>query len=235
MSGRTIAVTGASRGLGFILTREFLAAGNRVFALVRNTGDALPTLGASFADTLDIVPCDVGSTESVRRAAGKVKARTDHLDMLINNAGVNLDMGHVVDYTRTDFDEMEKTFNINTAGVMRVVQAFDSLLQAGSLSAAISSAAGSIAMNPETETEIAYRVSKTALNMAFSLYSNTVKKRGVHTLLVDPGWMRTDMGGPGANCDPEENGRFIVELLNSAARIQKNILFVNYLGKEIPW
>jgi NAD(P)-dependent dehydrogenase (short-subunit alcohol dehydrogenase family) len=235
MSGKTIAVTGASRGLGFILTREFLAAGDRVFALVRKAGDALPALSAEFADTLTIVPCDVGSAESVRRAAGDVKARTDHLDMLINNAGVNLDMGHVVDYTRTNFDEMEKTFNINTAGVMRVVQAFDGFLQAGSLSAAISSSAGSIAMNPETETEIAYRVSKAALNMAFSLYNNTVKKRGVRALLVDPGWMRTDMGGPGASCDPEENGRFIVELLNGVDRIQKNILFVNYLGKEIPW
>jgi NAD(P)-dependent dehydrogenase (short-subunit alcohol dehydrogenase family) len=177
----------------------------------------------------------VGSTGSVRGAAEEVKARADHLDMLINNAGVHLDLDRVVDFTETDFDEMEKTFNINTAGVMRVAQAFDGLLREGSLSAAISSGAGSLALNSRTEKEIAYRVSKAALNMAFNLYSNTVKKRGVRTLLIDPGWMRTDMGGPGATCDPEENGRFIAELLKSTDRIQEGVLFVDFHGKEIPW
>lgn len=232
---KTVAVTGASRGLGLIMTKEFLAAGDRVFALVRNKGGVLPALAAQYPDTLVIIPCDVGSTESVRKAAGEVSVRTDHLDLLINNAGVNLDMGHVVDFTQTGFDEMEKTFNINTAGVMRVVQAFDHFLKAGSWSVAISSGAGSITRNPQTEVEIAYRVSKTALNMAFNLYNNTVKKRAVRTLLIDPGWMKTDMGGPGAACDPEENGRLIVELLNNADCINTDILFVDYQGKEVPW
>jgi NAD(P)-dependent dehydrogenase (short-subunit alcohol dehydrogenase family) len=118
---------------------------------------------------------------------------------------------------------------------MRIVQAFDRFLQGGSWSAAISSGAGSIARNPRTEVEIAYRVSKTALNMAFNLYSNTVKKRGVRTLLIDPGWMKTDMGGPGATCDPEENGRLIVELLNNADRIKGDLLFVDFQGGEVPW
>jgi NAD(P)-dependent dehydrogenase (short-subunit alcohol dehydrogenase family) len=235
MSGKIIAITGASRGLGLILTKEFLAAGDKVFALVRNTGKILPAFDSECTGKLIIVSCDVGSSEGVRRAAGEVKAHTDHLDMLINNAGVNLDMDRVVDYTQTNFDEMEKTFNINTAGVMRVVQAFDCLLRSGSLSAAISSSAGSIARNPLTETEIAYRVSKAALNMAFKLYTNTVKKRRIRTLLIDPGWMRTGMGGPGADCDPEENGHFIAELLNNVDRIQEGTLFVDYRGKGIPW
>jgi NAD(P)-dependent dehydrogenase (short-subunit alcohol dehydrogenase family) len=230
-----VAITGVSRGLGLIMTREFLAAGDTVFALVRNEGIALPLLLQQFPQTLIIIPCDVGSTESVVKAAAEMTLRVDYLDMLINNAGVNLDLGRVVDFTQTDFDEMEKTFNINTTGVMRVVKAFDFLLKKGSWSFAISSGAGSITRNPSTESEIAYRVSKTALNMAFRLYSNTVRKRGVGTLLIDPGWMRTDMGGPGAVCDPEENGRLIVDLLKSADTLGGETLFVDFHGKEVPW
>jgi NAD(P)-dependent dehydrogenase (short-subunit alcohol dehydrogenase family) len=217
------------------MAKEFLAAGDTVFALVRNEGTALSLLSRQFPHTLIIIPCDVGRTAAVTEAAAAVGARTDHLDMLINNAGVNLDLGRVVDFTRTDFDEMEKTFNVNTAGVMRVVKAFDPLLKKGSWSFALSSSAGSICRNPSTEVEIAYRVSKAALNMAFRLYSNTVRKRGVRTLLIDPGWMRTDMGGPGAVCDPEENGRLIVELLKSAGGLGEDILFVDFHGKEVPW
>ncbi|MDR1420259.1 MAG: SDR family NAD(P)-dependent oxidoreductase [Treponema sp.] len=232
---KTVAITGASRGLGLVMTRDFLAAGDTVYALVRSDGKELPSLLPRFPDTLIVVPCDVGSTESVNRAAKAVKARTDHLDMLVNNAGVNFDLGHLVDYTRADFDEMDKTFNINTAGVMRVVKAFDPLLREGSWSFAVSSGAGSITRNPATEVEIAYRVSKTALNMAFRLYSNTIRKRKVRTLLIDPGWMRTDMGGPRATCDPEENGRLIVDLLKSADTLSEDILFVDFHGKEVPW
>lgn len=232
---KTVAITGASRGLGLVMTRDFLAAGDVVYALVRNDGKELPSLLSQFPGTLVLVPCDVGSTESVNRAAEAVKARTDHLDMLINNAGVNFDLGHLVDYTQTDFDEMDKTFNINVAGVMRVVKAFDPLLREGSWSFAISSGAGSIGRNPATEVEIAYRVSKAALNMAFRLYSNTIHKRKVRTLLIDPGWMRTDMGGPRATCDPEENGRLIVDLLASANTLSEDVLFVDFHGKEVPW
>jgi NAD(P)-dependent dehydrogenase (short-subunit alcohol dehydrogenase family) len=217
------------------MTREFLAAGDTVFALVRNEGTALSLLLRQFPQNLTIIPCDVGSTESVVKAAAETALRTDHLDMLINNAGVNLDLGHAVDFTQTDFDEMEKTFNVNTAGVMRVVKAFDFLLKEGSWSFAVSSSAGSISRNPSTEVEIAYRVSKAALNMAFRLYSNTVRKRKVGTLLIDPGWMRTDMGGPGASCDPEENGRLIVGLLKSAGALGGETLFVDFHGKEVPW
>jgi NAD(P)-dependent dehydrogenase (short-subunit alcohol dehydrogenase family) len=232
---KTVAITGASRGLGLILTREFLAAGDTVYALVRGNGKELPALLSQFPDTLVAVPCDVGSTESVGKAVEAVKARTDHLDMLINNAGVNFDLPHVVDYTQIDVDAMGKTFEINTAGVMRVVQAFDPLLREGSWSFAVSSGAGSITRNPGTEVEIAYRVSKTALNMAFRLYSNTIRKRKVRTLLIDPGWMRTDMGGPRATCDPDENGRLIVKLLTDADALSKDILFVDFHGKEVPW
>jgi NAD(P)-dependent dehydrogenase (short-subunit alcohol dehydrogenase family) len=230
-----VAITGASRGLGLVMAKEFLAAGDTVFALVRNEGAALPLLLPQFPHTLVIIPCDVGCTAAVTKAAAAVGTRTNHLDMLINNAGVNLDLGRAVDFTHTNFDEMEKTFNVNTTGVMRVLKAFDFLLKKGSWSFALSSSAGSISRNSSMELEIAYRVSKAALNMAFRLYSNTVRKRGVRTLLIDPGWMRTDMGGPGATCDPEENGRLIVELLKSAGGLGEDILFVDFHGKEVPW
>jgi NAD(P)-dependent dehydrogenase (short-subunit alcohol dehydrogenase family) len=232
---RNIVITGASRGLGFYMAREFLAQGDQVYALIRKASPAFLTLEQTYGPQVRWLPCDVSDTASVNAAAKKLAALIDHADILINNAGVNLDLGNVVDYTRTNFDDMAKTFAINTAGPMRVVQALVPLLKPGSLSVAISSGAGSITYSTEVEVEIAYRVSKAALNMAMRLYGNTVKKQGVRMLLVDPGWMHTDMGGPAAPCDPEENARLIVELLNRADAIPAERLFVNYKGEEVPW
>jgi NAD(P)-dependent dehydrogenase (short-subunit alcohol dehydrogenase family) len=217
------------------MSREYLAQGDRVYALIRSRPAPLPELKKKYPESLTLIDCDVAATASVNNAAKELAGHIDHIDVLINNAGVNLDLPKIVDYTQTNFDDMEKTFNINTAGPMRVVKALAPLVKAGCLSVAVSSGAGSIAANDETEVEIAYRVSKAALNMAYRLYSNTVKKAGVRVLLVDPGWMHTDMGGPRAPCDPEENARLLVQLLNKADTIPKEWLFISYQGKEIPW
>jgi NAD(P)-dependent dehydrogenase (short-subunit alcohol dehydrogenase family) len=234
---RNVVITGIARGLGLCLSRVFLEQGDTVFGLVRKTSGLLSDLRTEYPDTLNIITCDVAETADVRAAAEKLRATIDHIDILINNAGVNLDMSKVVNYLETDFDEMAATFNINTAGPMRVVKAFAPLLRTGSLSVAISSGAGSITLigSGKVEVEIAYRVSKAALNMAMQIYANTAGKNGVRVLLIDPGWMHTDMGTPAAPCDPDENARHIVSLLNRADTIPPDQIFVDYMGKPKPW
>lgn len=232
---QTIAITGASRGLGFCLAQNYLERGARVFALVRSQPARLLQLRERFPQTLCLLSCDVSSTPSVEAAAQALSQQTDHLDLLINNAGINPDLDHPVNFLRTDFDQLDKTFTVNTAGPLRVLKALYPLLRPGALAVAVSSSAGSLARCQGVEVEYAYRMSKTALNMGIRLFSNTAQKDGVRALLMDPGWMKTDLGGPGATCDVEENARSIVAVLDQAASLPEDTLFVDYQGRPVPW
>jgi NAD(P)-dependent dehydrogenase (short-subunit alcohol dehydrogenase family) len=232
---KNVVITGAARGLGLCLTRAFIDRGDRVFVLVRSRREKLLALASESAGKLTIIDCDVTDTVSVRKAAVALSCGLSHIDILINNAGVNPDLDRAVDYRETDFDAMEKAFNTNTYGPMRVVQALDEMLGEGSVSAAISSGAGSLTLNTNIDVMYSYRASKTALNMCFRLYANTVSRRGVRVLLVDPGWLMTDMGGEGAKDDPLEHARLVADLLSHTERIPADALFVNFEGKQIPW
>ena len=232
---RNFVITGASRGLGFCMTRECLEKGERVYALVRSRSEQLLKLKEQYPEALTLVTCDVGNTESVEAAAKELQSMLEHIDVLINNAGVNLDVTNVTTFEHTDFDETEKTFNINTIGPLRVVKALYPLLGAGSLAVSISSAAGSIACNDNVEVEYAYRMSKTALNMGMKLFSNTARQKGVRTVLIEPGWMHTDMCGPAAPCDPEENAKLILGVLERMEEYPEEQMFLNYKGEPVPW
>lgn len=232
---RQIAITGASRGLGLCLSKNYLEQGCQVYALVRSRSPRLLELQERFPKTLALISCDVSNTESVESAARQLGEMTGHLDLLINNAGVNLDLNAPVTFEHTDFDRLGDTFTVNTAGPLRVLKALYPLLSQGSTAVAISSAAGSITYCGGIEVEYAYRMSKAALNMGIRLFTNTAEKKGIRTLLLDPGWMKTDMGGPGAFCDVEENARLIVALLDRLDQVPQDVLFLNYRGEPVPW
>lgn len=232
---RSIVITGASRGLGFCLASECLERGDRVYGLVRSRPEQLERLQERFPQTLNLISCDVGDTVSVEAAGKELAGMLGHIDVLINNAGVNLDVTNVTTFEHTDFDEAQKTFNINTIGPMRVVKALYPLMGKDTLAVAISSSAGSIACNDGIEVEYAYRMSKTALNMGMKLFSNTAKQKGVRTVLIDPGWMHTDMCGPAAPCDPADNARLILGVLDRIGEYPENELFLSYQGNPVPW
>lgn len=233
---RTVVITGAARGLGFCLTKNYLAQGDTVYALVRKVSEQLSELEKK-EENLHVMSCDVSSTESVEAAAAQLKQKLEKIDILYNNAGVNLDNRgeELFLFDQTDFDRLNDTFTINTAGPMRVVKALHPLLQEGSAAVSISSGAGSIALNGGVEVEYAYRMSKTALNMGMRLFDSTMRKKGVRTVLMDPGWMHTEMCGPAAPCDPEENAVMIVDVINRIKEFPEDWLFISYKGEQIPW
>jgi NAD(P)-dependent dehydrogenase (short-subunit alcohol dehydrogenase family) len=235
---RTVVITGAARGLGFYLTKTYLAQGDIVYALVRKVSDQLAQMDQK-EENLHLIKCDVSSTKDVEAAADWFKQNMDKVDILLSNAGVNMDnRGRDPEpFDQYDFDTMNDTFTINTAGPMRMVKAFDPLLKPGSLAVSISSGAGSIALNEGVEVEYAYRMSKAALNMGMRLFDNTMRSRNrdVRTVLIDPGWMHTEMCGPVAPCDPEENASMIVDVLNRIDEFPKDWLFISYKGEHLPW
>jgi len=232
----TILITGAGRGLGLALAEKFLSEGFRVFAGQYRSVPNLQALAGRFPQTLTVVPLDVTDGESVRRTAEIVAGQTPALDILINNAGVHLE-GH-----RPPLEELaltsrylHHTMEVNAFGPLRVTQQFLPLLEKGrrKLIINVSSEAGSIG-DCWRDREYAYCMSKAALNVQSRILQNYLGPRGFKVLAVHPGWMQTDMGGPGADIHPNVAAEGIVEL---AARDWKpgDAIYLDYQGNPLRW
>lgn len=232
----SIFITGAERGLGFALTCRFLQAGFRVFAGAHETLPKLVQLGEQFPGKLTIVPIDVRDLDSIRTAAAQVAEHTAGLDILLNNAGIHLEkQGRTLETLDFGNQHLEQTMAVNAFGPLRVTQQFHPLLTNGKrkLIMHISSEAGSIS-NCGREREFAYCMSKSALNMCSKLMQNYLGKQGFKVLAIQPGWMRTDMGGPEAAIDPAESaaGIFALAMKDWAP---DDPIYVDYEGGTLPW
>jgi NAD(P)-dependent dehydrogenase (short-subunit alcohol dehydrogenase family) len=174
--------------------------------------------------------------DSIRQAARAVEAKTPNLDILINNAAVYLeDKAAVLEDLDLSDEYFEKTMNVNAFGPLRMTQQFLPLLKKGGrkMIVNISSEAGSIADCPRGR-EFVYCMSKTALNMETKLLQNYLGPQGFKLLAVQPGWMQTDMGGPGAQVDPNETAQGVFGLATRAWKAD-DIIFLDYQGNQLPW
>ena len=229
----TILITGANRGLGLEFTRQYLSEGYAVIAAARNTGAAhrLRQLERDSKGSLSLVEADVADNASVRRAASNIK--TPAIDILINCAGVMGGDGQTIG--SIDYHEWMRVLDVNVLGPMRMCEAFlDRVAQSDRrLIVTITSGMGSLADNT-SGGYIAYRTSKAAVNMAMRTAAIDLKSRGISCVVINPGWVKTDMGGPNAKLTPEQSvtamRRVIAELgPNESGR------FYNYDGREYPW
>lgn len=231
---QTILITGASRGLGFYLAKRYLETNNIVFAGVRDLDfPKLKELQESYPNTFIPIILEVSSTESINKASEKVKEHTDKIDILINNAAIHSESSYKI-LEETDLDECLEVYNVNSIGPIRVVKAFLSFIKENRNAKVfnISSESGSIG-NCRREREFDYCMSKAALNMGTKLLSNYLKKDNILVFTIQPGWMRTDMGGPNAHLDPYENACCLVDLFASAN--EETPMFIDNKGNELPW
>ena len=231
--GFTVFITGAGRGLGLSLAHVFLRNGYRVFAGRRGESERLATLAGADAEKLCIVPIDVTDMISINRAVAEVAAQTSALDLLINNAAVCLDGG--VRLEDLDFGVIAKILDVNAFGPLRVTQKFLPLLKAGSLKRIvnISSEAGSIG-DCWRKGMFGYCMSKAALNMQSKILSNYLKLNGFSVLVLHPGWMKTDMGGPNADIAPEEAAEGIFAVV-TGRQTGRSSMYMTYKGKKLRW
>jgi NAD(P)-dependent dehydrogenase (short-subunit alcohol dehydrogenase family) len=231
----TILITGADKGLGFSLARQFLQAGFHVFAGVYADIQNYTNLSQEYPETLTGVPLDVTSSSSIAGAFRKVSKGTPGLDILINNAGVHAE-NHGT-FAELDFTDrhLEKDLAVNAFGPLRMAQKFLPLLKAGrrKLIVNISSEAGSIG-NCWRNAEFGYCMSKAALNMQSKIMQNNLGPQGFKVLAIHPGWMRTDMGGREADISPDLSAQGIHEL---ALREWKpeDAIYMDYEGHVLPW
>jgi NAD(P)-dependent dehydrogenase (short-subunit alcohol dehydrogenase family) len=233
---KNILITGASRGLGHDLAEVYLADGCRVFACARGKNSPkLEALKNQFGEDLQIIEMDIASSGSVQKAAVQVKALTDRLDIIVNNAGIHADDSFKV-LEEINVDNCLEVYNVNALGALRVAQQFAALLEKGTVKALvnISSESGSIANCPR-EKEFDYCMSKAALNMESVLLQNYFKGKGIKVLAVHPGWFRSDMGGPNAHLAVREAAEGVAALIVKFGSDPAGPVFVDYKGNVMEF
>jgi len=229
----TVLITGASRGLGRGFAEHYRAAGWQVIATARDPDAVAPLGGEGGGDffPLEIVPLDVADGQSVRALAARLEGRP--IDLLLNNAGIygprDCALGAI------DFDAWTEVLAVNALGPMRVAEALVDNVAASErkLMVFLSSIMGSIAQTDSGGGYI-YRSSKACLNAAVKALSYDLKPRGIAAALFHPGWVRTDMGGPGAAIDVTTSVRGICNVIERLG-IDDSGRFINYDGFDIPW
>ncbi|HEY0468658.1 MAG TPA: SDR family oxidoreductase [Polyangiaceae bacterium] len=237
---QNIVVTGANRGIGLALTRRFLELGQRVFAGVRKPSNAgaLADLPAELKERLTVVGLDVTSDASVREAVARVASDTPRLDVLVNMAGI-LPKPHDVRLDALDLGQCREAFEVNVLGPLRTAQAFAPLLRAAATAERparlvnVSSGVASMA-GKDNGMFYAYCVSKTALNMLSLTESFDLKADQVCVVALDPGWVRTDLGGPNAHLAPEESAQPCADLILGLTLAHTG-KFLHYSGSEIAF
>ncbi|WP_246737396.1 SDR family oxidoreductase [Nordella sp. HKS 07] len=219
----TILVTGANRGLGLELTRQYADAGHRVLACNRRPADAPALAGSVTWKTLD-----TGEAESIEALATDLAAQP--VDVLINNAARRGDTGGLDTLSTDDF---LTTLRINTLGPLLMVKAFRPHLERGRrrIVANISSRAGSVAEGLDADGDYAYRCSKAALNIATAKLAFDYR---LIFLALHPGWVKTDMGGPQADLPVTESAQGLRAVIDAAAP-GNNGSFRSFDGSRIGW
>ncbi len=224
----TALITGAGRGLGLELTRRFAEDGWTVLAGLRDMENA-PSLARIKGDVA-AVPLDVADPASVAILAERLAGTP--IDMLINNAGIYGPRG--VALGSIDYDSWREVFEVNTLAPMRLAEAFIGHLRDGKgrKIVTISSKMGS--MGDASGGEYVYRSSKAAVNAAMHNLALDLAPEGFTVVVLHPGWVRTDMGGPGAAIDAVESVTGLKQVIDELTRADTGGFF-NYDGSPIPW
>jgi NAD(P)-dependent dehydrogenase (short-subunit alcohol dehydrogenase family) len=210
---RVALVTGANRGLGLETSRQLLARGMTVVMAGRDVAAlerARTSLDKGLQARAVVVPMDVTDAESVLAARRLVSELAGSIDVLVNNAAVLLFESEGV--LSIPQDGYRDTFDTNVFGVIEVCRTFvpDMVRRRYGRVVNVSSGAGQLARMSTYGP--AYSMSKTALNAFTRVLAVTYRHAGVLVNAVDPGWVRTDMGGPSAPRSPEQGADTIVWL-----------------------
>ena len=234
MTVRHCLVTGANRGLGLAFVRELLARGHRVVAACRHPGraTALNMLAGEHPGRVHVLPLDVASAKSRAELLRELPLvlEGDRLDLLLNNAGV-LHSGERFGHVEAAI--LDDSLQVNAVGPFLLAQALAPTLADGGTIANLSSVMGSIASRTEFRSP-AYCISKAAQNMGTVLLAKALAPRGIKVVALHPGWVRTEMGGDGADVDAEDSARGLLAVIDGLAPAQSGS-FLDRQGQALPW
>lgn len=224
----TVLVTGANRGIGHEFARQFAVDGWKVLAACRHPEQA--TELARLGPTVEVLTFDVTDEGAIAAAAGRDDAP---IDLLLNVAGI---IGQRDDGPGgVDYAEWARLLDTNVMGPVRVLDAFAGRLARSErkLAVAITSGMGSLA-DAGSGGAMMYRTSKAALNMAMRARSFALRPQAITVVVINPGWVQTDMGGPSATKPVAESVAAMRRVLETVTPEQSGS-FLNYDGKPYPW
>ncbi|MDH3285231.1 MAG: SDR family oxidoreductase [Acidobacteriota bacterium] len=230
-----VLISGTSRGIGLEFTRQFLAAGDEVYALARapERSDGLLALGEAHPGTLHVGRVDVSDRRLIGAAHEAVRKVWDGVDLLINNAGTYGSRDSKLD--TLDLDEVRAVMETNAMGPLNMVHGFLDLLRRGQNPRLVNmtSLMGSIKDNTSGGAW-SYRISKAALNMVSRNLSHELSPLGVVTIVMHPGWVQTDMGGSTAPLPLQEAASSMVRTIRRLGA-EHNGAFLDRDGNQLPW
>jgi NAD(P)-dependent dehydrogenase (short-subunit alcohol dehydrogenase family) len=229
-SNKKLLLIGASRGLGLALAEEYLKRGWDVVATERGASPSgLHNLIEAYEGPLEIETVDIVHPDQVSALRARLASRK--FDMLFVNAGVkNADHETIADVST---DEFVRVMVTNALSPMRVIEVLQDLVLPEGTIAIMSSGQGSIANNERGHFEV-YRGSKAALNMFMRSFAARHADDVRTLLLMAPGWVRTEIGGPQARLSIEESIPNLANTIDAQAG-KTGLQYLDYLGRRVPW
>ncbi len=233
-----ILITGANRGIGYELTRQFAYQGDsHIFAACRapERADALNELSREHPGQVTALQMDVNDEASINAAVASIERQSGGLDILINNAGIASQGDHASRTLGQLFAaDVSAVLSTNAVAPVIVTQACRQLLKNGNNPRVAMISSGLGLLRRAGGSSYAYRMSKAALNMSACALAQDTAMSGIITISVNPGWVKTDMGGPNAALKPEESAGGMRALIQRLSPADNGKLF-QYDGTELPW
>ncbi|EXJ60177.1 hypothetical protein A1O7_04329 [Cladophialophora yegresii CBS 114405] len=236
-------VTGANRGLGLEFVRQITQdSSNTVIAAVRSLQgelDDLKDLASKAAGKVHVLECNTGDIGSIHAFGDAIKGPLggQQIDYLLNNAGINA----TAEQTSLDMtpESLRQHIDINVMGPAETVKVLLPYLGKGSIVLNMTSGLGSsehgvltsVHRRPKCTT---YSISKAAVNMLTVHQSEQLKDRGIKVICMDPGWVKTRMGGDGAILEPEDSIGGMLKVVHGVKN-EDTGKFYTYTGEEVPW
>jgi NAD(P)-dependent dehydrogenase (short-subunit alcohol dehydrogenase family) len=226
----TFLITGTNRGIGLAMAAALIARKDRVIAAVRDPFRIPDILKIAPRETCMIIGMEVTDQRSVDRAAASVK---EPVDVLVNNAGMNPPgrQGAV----SADLAVFAEVLQVNTVSPLRVSQAFLPHLRQSKAPRilTVSSQMGALTTS-QSSGAMAYRTSKAAVNKVMQCLASDLRGDNIPVAVAHPGWVRTDMGGGGADISPEESAAGLIRLCDGLTMAQTGQFF-RWDGTVHPW
>ena len=231
MTDKNVLIVGASRGIGLGLVKEFVGEGDRVTATVRDKAKAtdLAALASSSGGKVKIETVDTADAKSAEGLRERLSGET--FDVVVVNAGVGGPQANPRNVSDADFNAL---FLTNSLGPIRIAELMVKQVtpQTGVIGL-MTSQLGSVEGAKAGGVEL-YRASKAALNSFTRSFAARHKDKGIAVLSLHPGWVKTDMGGAGADIDVETSTKGLVKVIERAEKDRQDGFF-NYKGETLPW
>lgn len=217
-----VVITGANRGIGLELARQWHERGDRVTAICRAASDELKSLGVAIIEGVDVTD-DISLGKARRNLEGET------IDVLYNNAGLMTDEN----LKDMDWDRIQTQFKVNTLGPLKVTMALLDLIPANSRVAMMTSRMGSIADN-DSGGRYGYRMTKAALNAAAQSLAVDLKPKGISVGILHPGYVQTDMTRNTGHLTPGEAAERLIQRVDELT-LENSGVFRHSDGSELPW